>query len=119
MSPEVDPLKEHDRPVQVDVNAASGVLGVGDTKLVLVLIDVVSSVTVSVTVEKDDAAYTWVTVGLAPVTTELPSPKFQLYVVMVPPVSVEPDASNAHDKPVRFEVKAATGFPVPRFGDTV
>ena len=68
--------------------------------------DVVLSVTLSEGTLKPDAAYTWVTVGLAPVTTGLPSPKFQLYVVIVPPVSLEVDPSNAHDKPVQFAVKS-------------
>ncbi len=58
VSPEVDALKEHDRPEHVEANAANGALGVGDTKLVAVLIDVVSSVTVTVAMSKPDAAYT-------------------------------------------------------------
>ena len=53
------------------------------------------------------------TVGLAPVTTGLPSPKFQLYVVMTAPVSDELVASKAHDKPVQFDVNAATGVLAP------
>ncbi len=38
----------------------------------------------------------------------LPSPKFQLQPLMVPPVSVEVSV-NAHDSNVQFVVNAATG----------
>jgi hypothetical protein len=110
-------VNAHDRLVQFDVNAATGVLGGGDapgvTSWVTAFVEVLLSSTVSVTCSVPDPAYVCVTVGLDPVTTGVPSPKFQLYVTMTAPMSVVLVASKEHDRAVQFDVNAAVGVLAP------
>ncbi len=108
-SDDVDPSNDPTRPLDEDVNAATGgwfaaatVIGC-DTVFVAPLL----SVTVNATVYVPAAAY--VCVVVLPVPAAELSPKFHEYDATVPSGSDDVDPSNDATRPVDDDVNAATG----------